>query len=265
MIKFIHRIDFAAITRLVLVVASIHGVPVMGQLTTPDVAPKLENHLFILSGQSNMTGNLVKGFSAKVEDAFGKDNVTVAMSMKSGRGIRYWCSDYRFPDHHKPSEQEKADHGSLYKPLLDAVKLAAGDKTFATVTFIWMQGESDAAKGYSEAYAESFMKLFNRLKNDLKSDDMKFVIGRLSDFDMKNQKSPHWTKMREVQVKLAEDHDEGEWIDTDDFIDEDPNASGNLHYGMDASEKLGERFASKAIEMIERVKKSNKPRNTKEQ
>lgn len=259
MITAVHRIGFVGFTRFVLVAACMHGVPVMGQVAVPATTPKSGNHLFILSGQSNMTVHLVNGFSAKAEDVFGKENVTVAMSMKSGRGIRFWCSDYPYPGNRKPSEQELLDNGSLYKPLIDAVKVAAGDKTFDTVTFIWMQGESDARKGTSEVYAESFMMLFNRLKSDLKRDDMKFVIGRLSDFDMKNQKSSHWTQMREVQVKLAEDHDEGDWINTDDLIDEDPHAAGDLHYGKVASVKLGERFALKAIEMIERAEKSNKP------
>ncbi len=203
-----------------------------------------------------MTNNLVHGFTAKAEDAFGKDNVTIAMSMKSGRGIRFWCADYRYPDNHKPSEQEQADNGSLYQPLIDSAKAAAGDGVFETVTFIWMQGESDAGRGYADVYAESFLKIFHRLETDLKRDDIKFVIGRLSDFDMKNQKHPHWTKMREVQVKLAEDHGEGEWIDTDDLIQEDPAAAGDLHYGKEQSIMLGERFAAKAIEMINR---SNQP------
>lgn len=199
-----------------------------------------------------MTGNLVHGFRAKAEDAFGKENVTIAMSMKSGRGIRFWCADYRYPDNHKPSEQEQADNGSLYQPLIDSVKAAAGDEIFETVTFIWMQGESDAGRGYADVYAESFLKLFHQLETDLKRDDVKFVIARLSDFDMKNQKYPNWNNMREVQVKLAGDHEDGEWIDTDDLIQEDPAAAGNLHYGKEESIKLGERFAAKAIEMISR-------------
>lgn len=30
------------------------------------------------------------------------------------------------------------------------------------------------------------------------------MIGRLSDFDMNNEKYPHWTMMRDIQVKVAE-------------------------------------------------------------
>lgn len=250
MISLLHRTASHCFTRFCLVIVCVHSFPAMGQIAAPEAKVKSGKHLFILSGQSNMTGNLLQGFTEKVEGAFGKDKVTIAMSMKSGRGIRFWCADYRYADNHKPSEQEQRDNGSLYQPLIERVKAAAAGEVFETVTFIWMQGESDAGRGYAEVYAESFIKLLHRLKADLKRNDIKFVIGRLSDFDMKNQKHPHWTKMREVQVKIAGDHRDGEWIDTDDLIHEDPNAAGNLHYGKDESIKLGGRFAAKAIEMI---------------
>jgi hypothetical protein len=256
MISLLHRTASHCFTRFCLVIVCVHSFPAMGQIAAPEAKVKSGKHLFILSGQSNMTGNLLQGFTEKVEGAFGKDNVTIAMSMKSGRGIRFWCAGYRYADNHKPSEQEQRDNGSLYQPLIEAVKAAAGGEVFETVTFIWMQGESDAGRGYAEVYAESFMKILHRLKADLRRDDIQFVIGRLSDFDMKNQKHPHWTKMREVQVKIAEDHKNGEWIDTDDLIQEDPNAAGNLHYGKDESIRLGGRFAAKAIEMI---RQSNQP------
>lgn len=220
---------------------------------------KTARHLFILSGQSNMTGNLVKGFTATVEEAFGKENVTIVMSMKSGRGLRYWCSDYRYSDNHKPSEQEKTDNGSLYQPLIDAVQTAAGDKSFDTVTFIWMQGESDAGKSRADVYAENFLQLWSRLKTDLKRERMPFVIGRISDHDMKNEKFPEWTKMREVQVKLAESQADGAWIDTDDLNDVAQAKPGadTLHYGKEEAVTLGERFAAKAIEMIGTSNNSN--------
>ncbi len=230
--------------------------------TLPVVAEeKPARHLFILSGQSNMTGNLVKGFTATVEEAYGKENVTIAMSMKSGRGLRYWCSDYRYSDDHQPSDQEKTDNGSLYQALIDAVKTAAGDKSFDTVTFIWMQGESDAGKSRADVYAENFLKLLNRLKTDLKRERMPFVIGRISDHDMKNEKFPDWTKMREVQVKLAESQSDGAWINTDDLNDiaQAKPGADTLHYGKEESVTLGERFAAKAIEMINTSHQSNQP------
>lgn len=235
------------ITGLCLAIASLPALPLAGQ-DAASGAKKIEQHLFILSGQSNMTAGLTKGFTDTVENAFGKENVTVAMSMKSGRGLRYWCTDYRYTNNQKPSEKEQADNGSLYKPLIDAVKTAGGDKSFDTVTFIWMQGESDAGKGRADVYGENFLKFLDRLKTDLKRETMPFVIGRISDCDMTN---PNWTSMRESQVKLAESHPESAWIDTDDLNGGEAGVpGGELHYPKAESVTLGVRFATKAIEMI---------------
>jgi hypothetical protein len=249
------------ITGLFLAIACLPALPLAGQ-DDAETSKKTEQHLFILSGQSNMTAGLTKGFTDTVENAFGKENVTVAMSMKSGRGLRYWCSDYRYSDHHQPSEQEKIDDGSLYKPLIDAVKTAAGEKSFDTATFIWMQGESDAGKGRADVYAENFQKLLDRLKTDLKRETMPFVIGRISDHDMTN---PNWTNMREAQVKLAESHPESAWIDTDDLNGGEAGVpGGELHYPKTESVTLGVRFATKAIEMIRSAKNVPAPKPQEE-
>lgn len=244
------------ITGRCIAIACLTALPLAGQ-DVANTVKKPEQHLFILSGQSNMTAGLTKGFTDTVENAFGKENVTVAMSMKSGRGLRYWCSDYRYSDNHKPSEQEQADNGSLYKPLIDAVETAAGDKFFGRVTFIWMQGESDALKGRGDVYAENFLKLLDKLKTDLKRETMPFVMGRISDHDMKN---PNWTSMREVQVKLAESHADGAWIDTDDLNGGEASIpGGEMHYPKAESVTLGVRFANKAIAMIRGAKNAPAP------
>ena len=228
-------------------------------IATVSVAEDVEKHLFILSGQSNMTGGLKAGFARTVESTLGKQNVTVVMNAKSGRGLRFWDKDYRFPDNYQfpgnrtPEEKHFRQHGSLYAPLLNAVYSAIEGKTFDTVTFIWMQGESDAGRSLGDVYAESFLRLLARLKTDLKRKELNFVIGRLSDYDMKNQKSPHWTKMRDVQVKLAESHKNGAWIDTDDLNGGEPGKpGGHLHYPGEESKILGQRFAEKAIELIQK-------------
>jgi hypothetical protein len=244
------------ITGRCLAIACLHALPLAAQ-DAADTTKKTEQHLFILSGQSNMTAGLTKGFTDKVENAFGKENVTVAMSMKSGRGLRYWCSDYRYSNNQKPSEQEQADNGSLYQPLIDAVKAAAGDKSFDTITFIWMQGESDALKGRADVYAENFLKLLDRLKTDLKRETLPFVMGRISDHDMKN---PNWTSMRDVQVKLAESHPDGAWIDTDDLNGGEAGLpGGEMHYPKTESVTLGARFATKVIGMTRGAKNVSTP------
>ena len=212
-------------------------------------AKKTERHLFILSGQSNMTGGLKAGFAQKVEDTYGKENVVVVHHSKSGRGIRFWDKDYRFPDKYRfpgkgvPSARSKQQHGQEYGPLIKKVREAFEGKAFDTVTFVWMQGESDGGRGLGAVYEESFLRLLERIKNDLERKDVGFVIGRINDSRMGD---PNWRRVREVQVKLAKDSPNGEWIDTDDLSDPE----NGVHFPKENYQKLGERFGQKAFDLI---------------
>jgi hypothetical protein len=206
-------------------------------------------HLFILSGQSNMTGGLKSGFTRSVETHYGKDNVTVVHHSRSGRGIRYWDKDYKFPENYRfpgkgaPSERSKQDHGQEYAPLIEKTRDACKGKTYKTVTFVWMQGESDGKRGLGAVYEKSFLRLLGRLKTDLDRKDIGFVIGRINDSYMSE---PHWTATRDVQVKLAEDADHGIWVDTDDLSE----PANGVHFPKESYPILGKRFAEKAIELI---------------
>ena len=212
-------------------------------------AQKSVRHLFILSGQSNMTGGLKAGFAQKVEDTYGKENIVVVHHSKSGRGIRFWDKDYRFPDGYRfpgkgvPSERSKQQHGQEYGPLIGKVREAIEGKSFDTVTFVWMQGESDGGRGLGPVYEESFLRLLRRIKEDLERKDLGFVIGRINNSRMSD---PNWKAMRDAQVKLAEDTDHGEWIDTDDLS----GPEHGVHFPKENYSKLGQRFAEKAIDLI---------------
>lgn len=222
---------------------------------------KTGKHLFILSGQSNMTGGLKTGFTKTVEDTFGKHKVAVVHHSKSGRGIRFWDKDYTFPDNYRfpgkgvPSERSKQQHGQEYGPLIEKVQEAFKGKPYETVTFVWMQGESDGMRGLGAVYERSFLRLLGRMKTDLDRKDIGFVIGRIND---SNLSDPHWTAMREVQVKLAEDADHGVWIDTDDLSEPEHG----VHFPNENYPILGQRFAKKAIELI-RKRSASKASDTK--
>jgi hypothetical protein len=63
---------------------------------------------------------------------------------------------------------------------------------------------------------------------------------------MANKRYPHWTKMRDVHVKLAETDKRTEWIDTDDL-----NGPRNgLHYTKEGYVEMGKRFAAKALALV---------------
>ncbi|MBT4901009.1 MAG: hypothetical protein HON54_03760, partial [Verrucomicrobia bacterium] len=168
---------------------------------------------------------------------------------KSGRGIRFWDKDYKFPDNYRfpgkgvPSERTKLQHGQEYGPLIEKAREAFAGKSFDTVTFVWMQGESDGMRGLGPAYEKSFLRLLGRIKKDLNRKDVTFVIGRINDSHMRD---PNWKAMRDVQVKLAEDTDHGAWINTDDLSEPEHG----VHFPRENYQKLGQRFAEKAIVLI---------------
>lgn len=211
-------------------------------------------HLFILSGQSNMAGmDPNASFTPAVEEAFGKDNVTVVKNAQSGAPIRSWVHDYEFPDKRSIADKEKKSMGRKYTDLLQAVQAVTQGSTYDSVTFVWMQGERDAREQLAEVYARSFQAILEQLKTDLKFAEINFVIGRISDFDMQDKKYPHWTRIREIQVKLAEGNPRGEWVDTDDLNGGEPGvAGGGLHYTKAGYATLGQRFAEKAIALAKK-------------
>lgn len=82
-----------------------------------------------------------------------------------------------------------------------------------------MQGERDAREKFGEIYERSLIGLYKQLNKDLDFEDVNFLIDRLSDFDMSNEKYSHWTMIRDIQVKVAESNPRFDWIDTDDLND----------------------------------------------
>lgn len=206
-------------------------------------------HLFILSGQSNMARlNPDASFTPSVEKEFGEDNVIVVKDAQSGEPIRRWCKGW------KPAKgDEPKVAADLYERLMTKVNAAIKDQEIASVTFVWMQGERDAKESHGEVYGVSLKGVIDQIEADLKRDDVNFVIGRISDFDMMNKNYPHWTMVRDAQVKLAEGEKRGAWVDTDDLNNKpgkDGQTRDDLHYSADGYKTLGQRFAEKAIGLI---------------
>ena len=210
-----------------------------------------EVEIYLLIGQSNMAGHRPnEAFTPAVSKALGEDQVIVVQDAVGGQPIQRWWKEWKSPEGEKPEKT-----GELYDRLLGKVKAATEGETIATVTFFWMQGERDAKMSWGEVYEASLKGLYDQLSKDLGRDDVNFVIGRLSDFDMENKRAPHWTMVREVQVKVADSNPRFAWVDTDDLND-GKNRKGkpiqnDLHYSGEGYKILGKRFASKALELIE--------------
>jgi len=124
-----------------------------------------------------------------------------------------------------------------------------------------MQGEQDACEGRGEVYTDSLKGLIDQLSADMNRKDINFVIGRLSDYDINNEKCPHWTMVRKAQVDVAETYTRGAWVDTDDLNDGKTRTGtlikNDLHYSVQGYNVLGKRFAEKAIELIKYDRKTH--------
>lgn len=207
-------------------------------------------HLFILSGQSNMAGlRPEESFTPAVEAEFGKENVIVVKDAMGGQPIRRWYKDWKPATGSAPAKT-----GDLYERLMKKVKAAVAGRKPASVTFVWMQGERDAKEKHGDVYEKSLKGLFDQVRHDLNCMDLNVVIGRLSDFDMKDQRYPHWTRIRTIQKNVADSEERGAWVDTDDLNDgknrQGKEISNDLHYSAEGYRILGTRFANAAIKLI---------------
>lgn len=195
-----------------------------------------KKHLFILSGQSNMAALKEKeSFIPAVEKAFGKENILIVKDAQGSTPIRNWA--------YRPHRER---HGFHYNRLMKKVNAAVGDKTFDTVTFVWIQGESDALKKKSGAYYKNVFKgILKGIKTDLKRTQLYFVIGRINDHKMDD---PHWKGIRDAQVELAEEDPNGQWVSSDDLNTR--KGREDIHMTKEGYKILGKRFAEKAIALI---------------
>jgi hypothetical protein len=207
-------------------------------------------HLFILSGQSNMVGmKPEESFTPAVTKEFGKDNVLVVKNASSGQSIRSWAKS----NHETPpptTGRVPKVRGNLYDPLITEVTAAIKGEKLKTVTFIWMQGESDLNNTAYDAYIK---ELLVQLQTDLAFNNINLVIGRISDAGLDNEKRLKGRlAIRRIQQEFAETHPRGAWVDTDDLNDrkEGDKVIHDLHYNAEGYSILGIRFAEKAIELI---------------
>ena len=230
-----------------------------GVLSSASIAAEPDGggkHLFILSGQSNMVGmDPDVSFTPAVAEAFGKDKVIVVKDAHGGQSIRSWGkTNHEFPP--PTTGRVPKVRGEHYGPLMEKVKAAIAGQTLETVTFVWMQGESDLNNTAYDAYLK---ELLGQLETDLAFKKINVVIGRISDSGLDVEKRRRGVvNIRRVQQEFAEAHPRGAWIDTDDLNDKKDGEKvvNDLHYTKEGYQILGTRFAEKAIELIRKGKGS---------
>lgn len=222
----------------------------------PLLSQESAKRLFLLSGQSNMQGHRpAEGFTPLIEKAYGKENVIILQHAIGGKPIHRWWKGWKAPDGNKPEEL-----GDIYDELIKKTfPLIKGEK-LESICFIWMQGERDAKMGWGNLYEDALFGLHAQLVRDLqwKPEELIFVIGRLSDFDLENKKYPHWTKVRGIQSKVTAQKENWHLVNTDDLNDginrKGRMINNDLHYSADGYKILGQRFAKSCIEAISNAK-----------
>ena len=143
-----------------------------------------------------------EAFTPMVEKALGKDRVIVVQDALGGQPIHRWWKEWKDPKGEKPNQI-----GDLYDRLMVKVNAAVEGQKLKSVCFVWMQGERDAKMGWGKLYEKALMGLHAQLAKDLKwkKNELGFVIGRLSDFDMSNKRYPNWTMVREANSNKKND------------------------------------------------------------
>ena len=102
--------------------------------------------------------------------------------------------------------------------------------------FLWMQGESDANDAMSKVYYQNLDFLIEGVRERLPTSDMKVVIGRLSNY----QNYAAWNRVRDEQVRLANDKPGATWVDTDSF---GRFPDDGIHFNASGLQDLGSAFA----------------------
>lgn len=200
-------------------------------------------HLFILSGQSNMARlDPSVSFTPMLEKAYGAESIIVVKEAQGGQPLYRWYKQWESSDGKAPEKR-----GDIYDLLMEKVQRAIDGQEIATVTFFWMQGERDAREKWGDVYGKSLAGMFSQLEADLGRDDVRYVLGRLSDFDMEQKRYPHWKMVRETLVSVAESRENAAWVNTDDL--NGPN--DDLHYTPEGYAELGRRFGRKAVSFLE--------------
>lgn len=194
-----------------------------------------------------------ESFIPTLEETLGRRIIMVKQAL-GGKPIRNWYKNWKPLEGNEPWAEPE-----LYDSLMNEVYTKIENKEVVTVTFIWMQGERDAREKFGNVYANSLIGLYHQLSEDLGRQDVNFVIGRLSDFDLENTIYPHWTLVRDAQVKVGESNPRFGWIDTDDLNDgynrRGEEIKNDLHMSDEGYVIMGQRFAQKSLELIEKHKK----------
>ena len=217
-------------------------------------------HLFILSGQSNMARmNPNAGFMPEAKKLFKDEEVVYIKVSKGSQPICRWLEEWQDIakknglDEGRIKRIHRGWEAALYQPILDKYKETLKEHPRLTsVTFCWMQGETDAQARAQAAYKDALKLLITKLRRDLQRLDMNIVIGRISDHAIDNPESGS-VAIRKIQREIVDEDDRGAWVDVDDLNDMEVNGKmqNDVHYNRpEGYITLGQRFVRQGYALI---------------
>jgi len=231
-------------------------------LLTPSVVTATDKpvHLFILSGQSNMARmNPNAGFMPEAGKLFKDEEVVYIKVAQGSQPICRWLEEWQ-----DIAKENGLDEGhikrihrnskvDLYQSILDKYQETLKEHPRLTsVTFCWMQGETDAQARAQAAYKDALKLLITKLRRDLQRPDMNIVIGRISDYAIDNPENGS-VAIRKIQREIVDEDDRGAWVDVDDLNDMevDGKMQNDVHYKRpEGYITLGQRFARQGYALI---------------
>lgn len=210
------------------------------------------NHLFILSGQSNMENwDPDKKFAPTLKKQLKPDDFWILKVAHGGTAIHNWVEEW-------PELAAEAGVSKIPKvkgaPYFDEIMKAyhQGVKEHGaptTVTLVWAQGEADARRGFGPAYGAAFDALIARLTRETGVDHLNVVVSRLSDWTPSAPAAQEgWAQVRRAHWNYGSKQAHAAWVDADDLNDmgSRKNPEDDIHYTKKGYKILARRLALQA-------------------
>lgn len=144
---------------------------------------------------------------AKLEAQFPNDDFLFIDNAWGGKPIRMWVRDPSnpvAPDSELYGVWKKPAYSGVFFDNLTVEVDAIDLETTDTVTFIFTQGESDAAREMQAVYEARLTALLSQVEELFPGKPVRFVIVQLGALPViKPERKPHWQEIRDAQAAVA--------------------------------------------------------------
>jgi len=108
---------------------------------------------------------------------------------------------------------------------------------------LWHQGESNANDNDIPIYKNALLELFSVFREQVGNDDLPIILGEIGHFAEDDQEL--FDQINEI-IHSMEDEKNCFWISSEGLTDR----GDNLHFDSESQRKLGERYATKYLELV---------------